>query len=458
MLMAENGKHAADMLGQLCDDDFYDEQCKGLYFLLNKVPNDFTNAWGLHVIIALKKSPLKDFGFETKEAGGSPQMFETFLGDLQQVSYRRKIADEADNLASYARSSAVKDSTIEDARLNFAFMDVKSSAKGGLSALLERQFKPDNQPQESEPVFLINGAVIATPGNIVAISAQAKAGKSAVIGAMLSAVMSKPDCDADNFGISANTSGGGAILHFDTEQAVEDHDMVLRSAMRRAGVTTLTANICSFWLKGKTASECWSSIRMACRYFAKDSGKLHSVFIDGVADLVNDVNDQKECNPLVSELEGLAVEYKCPVVTVIHQNPGTQKTRGHLGSQIERKAESNLQLEKDGDVTVVYSTKQRRAPITKDDGPRFKWDNESGMHRSCAPASEEKQRELEERSEQEVLTVFGDDPELGYGEMKKRAKEELGFKSDSTFDAHRKAWKNCMKVSNYANGMWRKTC
>ena len=72
-------------------------------------------------------------------------------------------------------------------------------------------------------------------------------------------------------------------------------------------------------------------------------------------------------------------------MTVLHLNPksgngGFEKARGHLGSQLERKAETNLRIEKDGDVSVCWSEKQRRAPIFKDKGPRFRWSDEAGMH------------------------------------------------------------------------------
>jgi len=54
--------------------------------------------------------------------------------------------------------------------------------------------------------------------------------------------------------------------------------------------------------------------------------------------------------------------------------------RGHLGSQLERKAESNLRLKKNDAVTVVFSEKMRRAPILKKDGPRFAWSDTARMH------------------------------------------------------------------------------
>jgi hypothetical protein len=76
----------------------------------------------------------------------------------------------------------------------------------------------------------------------------------------------------------------------------------------------------------------------------------------------------------------------CPIDGVIHFNPGTEKVRGHLGSQMERKAETNLTLEKSSDeVTRIYSLKNRRAGIPKWGGPCFKYDPERQMHVTCDP-------------------------------------------------------------------------
>jgi hypothetical protein len=104
------------------------------------------------------------------------------------------------------------------------------------------------------------------------------------------------------------------------------------------------------------------------------------VLVDGVADLVVDVNDAGESNTYTAHLHQTAIEHDCAVVCVIHTNPSSEKTRGHLGSQLERKSETNLRLEKSGEITVVFSDKNRRAPIQKENGPRFVWSDEAGMH------------------------------------------------------------------------------
>jgi hypothetical protein len=117
------------------------------------------------------------------------------------------------------------------------------------------------------------------------------------------------------------------------------------------------------------------------------------------------VNDATEANGLVGELHALAIRFDCPIICVLHENPGenTQgKTRGHLGSQLERKAESNLRLLKDSDgVTVVFTERSRSASISRDRGPRFKWYDADAMHRTCATMHDEKAGER--RSTMQIL-------------------------------------------------------
>ena len=91
----------------------------------------------------------------------------------------------------------------------------------------------------------------------------------------------------------------------------------------------------------------------------------------------------------------IATEQNAVVVTVLHENPDSEygKTRGHLGSQLERKAESNLRLQKDNTtgVTTIFTEKSRHCHIPKGQGSRFRWDDESWMHLSCPTSAEEKE-------------------------------------------------------------------
>lgn len=246
--------------------------------------------------------------------------------------------------------------------------------------LRARAFDPTKVPPPIRPIFLLGGVVIATPGNLVAITAQAKVGKSALVAALTAAAMVPEGAEVDTLTAEGRNVAGKGLLYFDTEQSPDDFWHAVARAKRRAQVETLPDWLHAFTVADLPAQIARKAVAVAMADAAEAHGGLHSVIIDGVADLVLDVNDAEECNGIVAELHAQAIRYDCAILTVIHKNPGTEKVRGHLGSQIERKAETNLSLEKDDQVTVVWSNKQRRAPIDKATGPRFRWDDELKMH------------------------------------------------------------------------------
>jgi hypothetical protein len=75
--------------------------------------------------------------------------------------------------------------------------------------------------------------------------------------------------------------------------------------------------------------------------------------IDGVGDLMDDTNDNRESVSIATMLLQLTTKYDCHILTAIHTNPGTDKARGHIGSEIMRKAETVITVKKDGDTTCV---------------------------------------------------------------------------------------------------------
>jgi hypothetical protein len=246
--------------------------------------------------------------------------------------------------------------------------------------LSERRFDLDRDIIRPEPAFSVAGIGISTAGNLTAISAASKAGKSAFVSAMQASAMNIDSCGRDFLGVSSANLRELAMVHFDTEQSRYDHhDSVLRTLMR-AGIHEPPPWFRSYCLTGFTALHLRAALRLELEAAEAAHRGIHSVFIDGIGDLVLNVNDAAEANVFVAELHALAIDFDCPIICIIHTNPNGEKTRGHLGSQLERKAETNLRLDKGDEVTVVWSDRNRRAPIPKDKGPRFTWSEEHAMH------------------------------------------------------------------------------
>jgi hypothetical protein len=267
---------------------------------------------------------------------------------------------------------------------------VKGSINGYVQgAPDERRYDHTRQRPKPDATFLIGGVPVCTPGNLTTIYSQAKTGKSSFLAAMMAATMTNPTSGHDTLGVTGPNYGEKAVLHFDTEQAPYDWEQLVRSSLRRVHLQQPPPWLHSYTLAGLEAQKAERTMLKAITAAAKAHGGIHSVFIDGVADLVNDPNSSDDCFPLVTRLQALAIAHDCPVINILHLNPAAKdkadKGRGHLGSQLERKSESNLTLKKDGDTTVVIGEgRQRHQPIPADKSPAFRWSDEHAMHRSCA--------------------------------------------------------------------------
>jgi hypothetical protein len=283
-------------------------------------------------------------------------------------------------------------------------------------------------PERATPRILLSGHSISSPGNLTNIIAQAKAGKTTFISAIIASSITAAQgiSDRDTLSLTAEPPNGQILIHVDTEQSPFDHDQLVRLSLRRAGVESIPPWIHSYSLAGFTAQELRQTLHELLRRASRSNG-IYAVILDGAADFVNDVNDPGECNPFVAELHSLAIEYNCPIINVVHENPGQDfgKMRGHLGSQLERKAESNLRLRKQDETTVVFSEKMRRAPILEKDGPRFRWDNQAKMHLSVASAGNVKDDLKRDKLRDMAAAVFEhlSKPSARYGEFLKAFQE-----------------------------------
>ncbi|MCI0744050.1 MAG: AAA family ATPase [Verrucomicrobia subdivision 3 bacterium] len=364
-----------------------------------------------------------------------PFEFDNYVGKLNRLAKRRLAYEAAGKFQADLLDPRI---ATDDACAH------ASEAFGGIAkaindksdkldkTLLECRFNPDAEPPPAEVRYSIQTIPICTAGNLSAITAAVKAGKSALIGAMKAAVMAGRATDRDTFSLVAENPHGLPLLHFDTEQPPPDHWQQVRRATHRAGLAREPEWLLSYCLTGRTHVECRQLFYRGLEQARERFGGIHSVLIDGVGDLVSDVNDQKECNPFVAELHALAIRYNTCIIGVIHLNPGSDnKTRGHLGSQLERKSETNLKLEKSGEITTVWSEKQRRAPILKDFGPRFRWSNEHGMHVSCQCEADQRLAEQREQFADEVERVFADRPAMRWSDLRDQIKNRIGVKKDA---------------------------
>lgn len=299
-----------------------------------------------------------------------------------------------------AERQTAPDANYSDAASEYLGEGADEAQPSLIERLETRIYSPQVKPVEPSPRLFLAGVQVSTAGNLTTISAKPKDGKSAAVGAMIGSTFAASD--ADCLGFTSENPNGFAVVHIDTEQTPFDHWDGIQRNQRRAKVDTVPAWLRSYCLTGFPAADVRLAIRILTAQAAKQFGGVHSVFIDGIADAVNDVNDPAETSSLITELHKLAIEFDCPILNIVHLNPGSDfKTRGHLGSQLERKSETNLRLEKDdAGATVIWADKNRRAPIPKATAPRFAWCDDAGMHVSVAT-----QRSAKDDAEKQAMQI-----------------------------------------------------
>jgi len=100
--------------------------------------------------------------------------------------------------------------------------------------------------------------------------------------------------DADCLGFTSENPNGFAVVHLDTEQTPFDHWEGNQRTNRRAKVDAAPEWLRSYCLTGFSAADVRLAIRILTAQSAKKFGGVHSVFVDGIADAVHDVNDPAE--------------------------------------------------------------------------------------------------------------------------------------------------------------------
>ena len=336
---------------------------------------------------------------------------------------------------------------------------VRNGVSGsGIKALLqERSFNPVIEPPPLRAIITLAGQPICTPGNLTTITAAAKAGKTATLGAMVAA-MFPHSIESDLLGFKSDNPDRKAILWFDSEQSPDDYWHCVYRAVKRAGMEKPPEWFHGFCLTGLGHDVAWKCVKESIRLYEEMHGGILAVLLDGSADFVADVNDAEESNDFVAAIHGMGIKHDCPIISVVHFNPGGAKVRGHLGSQLERKSESNLALEKDAnEVTVIYSTKQRRAPIPKSTGPRFKYDTSAGMHVSVECRREEHDEQERETLQELAEEIFGERPGMRYSEIISSLKSKFPKLSDSTLDRRFKRMRDLGVIKKCVGQLWERT-
>lgn len=238
-------------------------------------------------------------------------------------------------------------------------------------------------PVKPEAVLRVNGSTLAATGGLVCITGGSGTGKSNYASALLAGTLQTVSDNVDTLGVQVLPNvAHKAVLLFDTEQSEYQSYCNLERLMHRAGVVEQPEhlqlmNLCSIPRRDRQRF-IEKALESASRHF-------HGVYcavIDGLADLIGSVNDEEEAVRIVEWAHRLAEQHHMVLITVVHTAAMPDKVRGHLGSELTRKASAVVDIETDkrSGNSVVKMLKMREGSVRDAGMSMFGWSDRMGMH------------------------------------------------------------------------------
>ena len=190
-------------------------------------------------------------------------------------------------------------------------------------------------------ILFVGDCTIATFGNFSASTGKAKSKKTFNISAMVAAAVT--NSTVLNYR-ACLPEGKRNILYFDTQQSKFHCHSVLERIYKLSGLSLKEDDPrLMFW----GLREYTPKLRIAViDYALRKYDEVGLVIIDGLRDLMYDINNGKEATDVMTVLMAWTSVYELHIHTVLHLNKNDNNPRGHIGTELENKAETVLIISK----------------------------------------------------------------------------------------------------------------
>ena len=291
----------------------------------------------------------------------------------------------------------------------------------------------ENPPDASKSIVAVNGVPLGTQDNLLCITGGEGTGKSNYVATILTGTLGTERLPAERtLGLEITPNPNGlAVLHYDTEQSEAQLHKNLGKTLQRASLKNVPKFYHSLYLASLSRKDRLKLIRESMDLFYHKHGGIHLVVIDGIADLIRSANDETESIAIVDELYRLAGIYNTCIICVLHFVPNGIKLRGHIGSELQRKAAGILSIEKDDnpEYSVVKALKVRDGSPLDVPMMLFGWDKAEDMH---VYRGEKSKEDKEKRKTDELIAVvkeaFRNSFKLTYQELCEVLMREMEIK------------------------------
>ena len=257
-----------------------------------------------------------------------------------------------------------------------------------------KQYLLDPREDFQEPyyAFMFNGVEFSPFGGLQAVSGKKKHGKTNVVTMLMAAALGSDNENLAGLQVSPRAlkykGHPLSVLYCGTEQEKLNDAKVLRRVHWLCGwdMKQPDERFNVLWLKNMPKDDGvpvykkrFEMIKLAIEDLSPDI-----VFIDGIRDLVESINDEKIATTTLDYFGSLAEEKQICIWMALHQNPGESndgdfKMRGWLGTELGNKVSDTLVcFKRKTSAGVTFTVKQADARGKDMDDWLFEMTDEAG--------------------------------------------------------------------------------
>ena len=205
-----------------------------------------------------------------------------------------------------------------------------------------------NTYEQSPVVLMVDNSIIGTLGNFSASIGKAKSKKTFNVSAIAASALANGTVLHYRSSFPENKR---TILYIDTEQGEPHCQKVLQRILCLAGLPkdADSDNLIMLGLRKYSPEMRLAIVEQAIGTIPN----LGLVIIDGIRDFMYDINSPNEATNIISKFMQWTDDRQIHIHTVLHQNKNDEHARGHIGTELNNKAETIMQVEVDKEDKTV---------------------------------------------------------------------------------------------------------
>ncbi|WP_435356138.1 hypothetical protein [Emticicia sp. SJ17W-69] len=205
----------------------------------------------------------------------------------------------------------------------------------------------------SPPLISHGETPVIREGTINIVQGKYGSHKTRIVELCCSLLLSEPNCTSDFLGLQKTDSKQVTIIYIDTERNLkEEFPTGILSIKNKAciDINTKTSTFRFTSIKSIERSKRLDAVKDFVNAVRAETDNHILVVLDVATDCVADFNSPSESMKLFDYLGNLCDNFNATFLLILHENPNSEKARGHTGTEGANKASTVIHIgfEKDG--------------------------------------------------------------------------------------------------------------